>query len=284
MSMKSQQSFWKAYTVAFAALAFVMASSPTLSAQTTPLDDFTERSIVPERPVLAYPTVREADILWEKRIWRVLDVREKINLPFAAPDAPLFDILRKAVSSGELTAYSTDDDKFGRALSVAEVMSKITRTDTILDYWTADDAEPETKVIFNEINWEDIKRFRLKEAWFFDARTSTLQVRILGIAPLMDVRDEEGNFRYEMPLFWIHYPSAREVLAQHKVVLNGSNLATATTWEDLLERRQFASSILKENNVQDIRLTDVYTGLDVPVQGQKISDGIFNFEHDLWSW
>lgn len=270
--------------MAFAALAFVMASFPTLFAQTTPLDDFTERSIVPERPVLAYPTVREADILWEKRIWRVLDVREKINLPFAAPDAPLFDILRKAVSSGELTAYSTDDDKFGRALSVAEVMSKITRTDTILDYWTADDAEPETKVIFNEINWEDIKRFRLKEAWFFDARTSTLQVRILGIAPLMDVRDEEGNFRYEMPLFWIHYPSAREVLAQHKVVLNGSNLATATTWEDLLERRQFASSILKENNVQDIRLTDVYTGLDVPVQGQKISDGIFNFEHDLWSW
>jgi gliding motility associated protien GldN len=279
--MKSQQSFWRACTVS---LTLSILFSVSLSAQSPEeLDDFTSRSIIPERQVLAYPSVREADILWEKRIWRIIDTREKMNLPFASPNAPLFEILRMAVENGQLTAFSTEDDKFSKALGITEVQSRMHETDTILTV-ELETGKEMTQIVSNQLDWENVKRFRLKEAWFFDARTSTLQVRILGIAPLVDVKDENGDFRYELPLFWVHYPSAREVLAQHKVSTNGNNLASALSWEDLFERRQFASSIIKENNTLDLRLTDKYSGLDIPVQGQKISDAMFNFEHDLWSW
>ena len=53
--------------------------------------------------------------------------------------------------------------------------------------------EEKIQVVRNELNPEDIKRYRLKEVWFFDEESSTMNVRILGIAPLIDVKDENGK-------------------------------------------------------------------------------------------
>ena len=55
-----------------------------------PVDDIVEKRIINERRVLPYQPLREADIFWEKRIWRVIDIREKMNLPFAYPEMPFF--------------------------------------------------------------------------------------------------------------------------------------------------------------------------------------------------
>jgi hypothetical protein len=73
-------------------------------------------------------------------------------------------------------------------------------------------------------------------------------------------------------------------LAQHKAVTHAGNYAATTTWEDLLEMRQFASTITKENNVRDLRLEDSYAGTDLLLHAERIEDAIFNQEHDLWSW
>ncbi len=109
-------------------------------------------------------------------------------------------------------------------------------------------------------------------------------MRILGIAPMVDVRDDDGNFLYEKPLFWVHYPSARALLAGRKVVMPGGNYAATTTWEDLFEMRYFASSVMKENNIQDLRLQDYLAGADLLLHSEQIEDELFNREHDLWSW
>ncbi|MEY3195057.1 MAG: hypothetical protein RIQ78_1154 [Bacteroidota bacterium] len=248
-----------------------------------PLDDITERTVVTNHRSLPYQPIREADILWEKRIWRLVDVREKINQSFSAPESPLFQIIFEAALAGDLPVYSTENDRFTKRLAVSDIQRQLYKTDTILtiDVVTGDD---KVQVIQNEVSWEDVKRFRIKESWFFDAKTATLQHRILGIAPLLEVRDENGDFRLEMPLFWVHYPSARALLAQHKAVTHNDNWANNTTWEDIFEMRYFASTILKENNVQDLRLQDMYSGLDLVMQAEKIEAELFNREHDVWSW
>ncbi len=249
-----------------------------------PLDDITDREVVTDHRCLAYQPIREADILWEKRIWRVVDVREKMNLPFAAPESPLFKILADAAMAGDLSVYSTEDDKFSKRLTPAEVRGLLFKLDTILAYEDMDGYEEKLKVVENETNWEDVKRFRIKESWFFDTKTSTLRSRILGIAPVIDVRDNEGNFRFEKPLFWVYYPAARPVLARHKAITHGENWTANTTWEDLLEKRYFASYITKENNVQDLRLQDMYSGLDLLMESDKIKNELFAREHDMWSY
>lgn len=247
-----------------------------------PLDDVVSKRITDEKRLLPYDHVREADIFWEKRIWRVIDIREKMNLPFAYPERPFFSILMDAAISEEITVYSTEDDKFTSPLTGDEVASMGATIDTVITF-DPETYEEQLQVVRNDINPEDVKRFRLKEVWFFDEETSTLQVRILGIAPLIDKTDENGNFLYEKPMFWVYYPEARNILSRERV-FNVGNDASPITWEDLMEMRFFASYIYKESNVRDRRLQDYLTGIDLLLEADKIKQEIFNFEHDLWSY
>ncbi len=251
--------------------------------QDRPLDDIVEKRTVAEKRVLAYDHIREADIFWEKRVWRVIDTREKMNLPFAYPERPFFSILMDAAEAGEITVYSVEDDKFSQRLTPDEVKAMGASVDTITTFDPVT-YEEKIEIVTNDINPEDVKRFRIKEIWFFDEETSTLQVRILGIAPLLDVKDENtGEFRYEQPMFWVYYPEARETLARERV-FNFKNDSTNQTWEDLLEARFFSSYIIKASNVHDRRLQEYLSGVDLLLESEKIRQEIFNFEHDLWSY
>ncbi len=247
-----------------------------------PLDDIVQSSLR-SKPPLAYSHIREADVLWKKRIWRVIDIREKRNLPFAYPERPFFQILLEAALNGEITAYSTEDDKFSNPLTMEEVAAKTSHTDTTVIIDPVDFSEKLT-VVHNEINYEDIKRFRIKEMWYFDEERSQMKVRILGIAPLRDVEDDNGNWKYESPMFWLYYPECRKILAHEQVFNFAGNLAAPTTWDDLFEMRLFSSYIYKESNMNNDRLKDYLSGLDLLLEADKIKSELFDFEHDVWSY
>lgn len=247
-----------------------------------PIDGIVEKTTLQDRRVLPYPQLREADILWEKRIWRQIDTRHKINLPFRYPGYSFFEIIRDGILEGALTAYSAENDQFTNPISKNEVQKMLSKVDTatIIDPITYEETIVE---VFDDINPEDIVHYRVKEVWFFDTRHSRLGVRILGIAPIQEVRDEFGEVAYRKPMFWIYYPHAREYLAQQQV-FNPLNDASVMSWEDHLEMRFFDSHIIKESNVHDRRLEDYLSGTDLLREGQKIEDAIFNYESDLWSW
>ena len=246
------------------------------------IDGVVEKKLVVDHRVLPYDHVREADILWEKRVWRVIDVREKMNKTFSYPERPFFSILLDAAVNGDITVYSTEDDKFTIPLTPEEVASKGTVTDTIVAF-DIETYEERIEVTRNEINPDDVKRFRIKEIWYFDEESSEMRVRILGIAPLKDVTDDEGVFLYEDALFWVYYPHAREVLAKERC-FNIGNDASPLSWEDIFEFRYFASYIFKESNEFDQRLGDYLSGIDILYEGEKIKNEIFNWEQDLWSY
>jgi gliding motility associated protien GldN len=222
--------------------------------------------------------------MWNKRIWRVIDVREKMNLPFVYPEEPFFTIIMKGIqdSTSGIKAYKSDNDKFWYKLTAQEVSTIGSRVDTItqVDPITY---ETKLKVVVSQINVDDIKRYRVKEEWYFDKQYSALKCRILGIAPLKDETDDAGNFLYERPLFWIRYPDCREYFARHRVFIDGNDI-NPMSWEDLFEMRRFSSYVYKESNVHNRRLQDYLQGIDILLEGEKIKQEIFNFEHDLWSY
>ncbi|MBK8502803.1 MAG: gliding motility protein GldN [Saprospiraceae bacterium] len=255
----------------------------------TPLDDIVAKRIMQERFILPYEPVREADLFWEKRIWRVLDIREKMNRPFSFPDAPFFGIMVDGVESGDLTPYG--DEKFTNKLTSQDLTNLLFSIDTTF-VTNPDTYEDEMTIVQNEINFEDIKRFRIKEIWFFDEESSTLKVRILGLAPIKDVYDQNtGDFLFEQPLFWLYYPESREYFARHKVYIPGND-ANPLSWEDFFEMRSFSSYIYKESNVDGFRLqvypslagSDLNSGIQRLLESEKIKASVFNFEHDLWSY
>ncbi|MFQ5445760.1 MAG: gliding motility protein GldN [Saprospiraceae bacterium] len=261
------------------AIAALLSAAATLMSQ--PLGDITYRTVLKEKIPLAYEMPNERDILWQKRIWRVLDVREKMNLPFTWPKEPFFEIITKAAEAGDITLYSADADDFSHPLSLEKLDGILFTTDSV-EIWD-DPSHSRLEIIRTAVYFEDIKRFRLQEMWYFDSKTSTLKVRILGIAPIKERYAENGDVIGDMPLFWVHYPSTRALLAQHAVFTEG-NENERLTWEDWLEMRKFSSYIVKEGNVRDNRLQDLYSGVDLLLEANKIKEEIFNFEQDLWQY
>ncbi|HHB52641.1 MAG TPA: gliding motility protein GldN [Saprospiraceae bacterium] len=245
-----------------------------------PLDDIVERTILQEKPPLSYRPLRETDIVWSKKVWQEIDTRQKQNLTFRSPHAPLYEILEKGITAGEITAYSAEDDQFSEPFTIEEFIHETSSTDTILI------TDPITliqslEVVRDHINYESVFKFRVKEIWYFDGLSATMKVRILGIAPIVKKTTEDGDASFEYPLFWVYYPHCREYLSKFEVY-NPSNDMGRMSWENLLEMRKFDSTIIKASNTQDVKLSAAYTGRDLLLEAEKIKTEIRNFEEDMW--
>ncbi|MBL0102643.1 MAG: gliding motility protein GldN [Bacteroidetes bacterium] len=128
--------------------------------------------------------------------------------------------------------------------------------------------------------------FRVKEDWFFDKQRSVIEVRIIGIAPLVLMTDEKGDVRegnFRIPLFWIYYPEARKLFANSEV-FNRTNDAERRTFDDIFQKRLFGSYIVKEANVYDRRIEDYKQGINALLESERIKEEITNFEHDMWEF
>ncbi|MGB1207323.1 MAG: gliding motility protein GldN [Chitinophagales bacterium] len=245
------------------------------------IDGLYERTISKEREPLAYEHLREADIFWQKRIWRVIDTRQKMNLPFVAEKEPLISIFNKIVGEHD-DAYIFMDDEFKEQINYADVQGRLGAIDTIMVI-DPDTFEETTKIIENDFNWMSVTKFRIKEDWVFDEESSTMKVRILGIAPIRDVIDSNGNYRGQEAMYWLYYPAIRKYLAKYDAA-NTFNDISGMSWVDIFDMRMFASYIMKESNIQDRRVKDYATGQDALLESEKIKENIFEMEHNLWSY
>lgn len=241
----------------------------------------------PSRQVIPFTPLREADVMWLKRVWRVIDLREKINHTLYFPVEPIMDrrsltqVIYQAVLEGTITPYGTLDDEFTVQLTKAEVEQSTTRVDT--EYIENEFGDVEPVAIKEEFNPGNVKRYRLKEEWFFDNQKSVLEARIIGICPVAEKFDENGDYKGELPLFWIYYPESRELFSKEPVY-NMHNDAERRTLEDIIWKRMFSSYLYKESNVYDRKIQDYKIDLDLLLEGQKIEKHIFDLEQDLWEY
>lgn len=238
-----------------------------------------------QRKALDYEPIREADVFWSKTLWRVIDCREKMNLPFKYPKKPFIDLLISAVESGEVPAFSANDDDFKYPMSAKEALAMAgSTTDTV---YVPDAANPDIlvpTVVTKEFDFEKVNRYRIKEVWYFNKQSSTMQVRVMGIAPIVDDFDEWGNFRGTKAIFWCYFPSLREILVQNEAY-NPFPDGVKLTWDDIFAMRLFSSVVYKEDNVRDERIKDIYENpIDQLYESERIKEKIFNFEHDLWEY
>ena len=258
----------------------IMTESGTILRE-APLDDITGSSIRQTKKLLPYEPLRESDVFWKKRVWRVIDVREKMNQTFSYPVRPLFQIFLDAIKNEERPMRVFADEDFKQEMVQEQIDKQLFKIDSIpiQDPVTYEITVKEVK---NDINFEDIKRYRVKEIWYFDKQSSTQKVRILGIAPLIQVKSDQGSTIGETPLFWVYYPEAREYLVS-EMVFNPANDASQISWEDLMEMRYFSSYIIKVSNVGDQRLQNQFgSGRDMLLESEKLKQSIFNYENDLW--
>jgi gliding motility associated protien GldN len=238
-----------------------------------------------QKQPIPYNPIREADAAWRLRVWRVIDVNEKMNLAFKYPKLPLIQIIHEQAKLGELTVYDPTverADEFVTIMPRGEVVGIGASVDTIMVYCEEMDGFKPV-VTQRELQYVDIKKFRLKEDWIFDKETSTMVVRIIGIAPLLEVFDDAGNYRGDMVMYWVYYPDLRPILA-NAYAFNPHNDAVRMSWDDLFEMRFFSSYIVKESNVHDRRIQDYAVGEHGYLEGEAIKKKIFQMEHNVWRY
>jgi gliding motility associated protien GldN len=275
---------------------FVLFLGVTLSGNAqniqSPRDGVFDKIHTPDKKPIPYTPVREADVIYQKWIWRIIDLRQKINQPFYFPEIPqkgwrnFMTVILDALREGTLTAYdASTDDQFLVPLTYAEIESKHSKIDTVE---ILDPENPQRvlrrDIVKESLNPNDIFRIKLKEVWFFDKQRSVMDVRIIGICPVKVIYDEKGNDTGLLEdLFWIYFPEARPIFAKAEV-FNLHNSAERRTYDDVFWKRMFGSYIYKEENVYNREISKYAMGMDALLESERIKMEIFDFEHDLWEF
>jgi len=248
---------------------------------------------ISEKRPMPLPSVREADVFWSKTIWRVVDLREKMNQTLYYPTEEmggrknLISLLLDGIQNGQITPYDARlDDDFKVPMTYEQVQESFGAEETTEERIDFDTGERETVTIQGEIRPGDIKQYMIKEEWYFDKQASALKVRIIGICPIREFTregDENGQLQRQK-VFWVYYPEARKLLANN-VAFNPYNEAQSMSFDELFIKRFFNSYVVKESNVYNNRDISAYlSGKEAMLESKKIEEEIFNFEQDLWEY
>ncbi|MCK9203948.1 MAG: gliding motility protein GldN [Bacteroidales bacterium] len=256
-----------------------------------PRDGVYDKTAITQVQPIAYPYLREADVIWTRRIWRIIDMREKMNQPFYFPEKPqnnwrsFVQILYDGLREGTITAYSNESDQFLVPLKFTELQDKLERIDSVrLPRPDNPDILYDT-VIKNEFDPANVKKLKIKEDYYFDRQRSVMEVRILGICPVVDEIDKTtGEKRFEKNLFWVYFPECRNLFAKNEMFNLNNGSAGRLTYDDVFMKRIFSSYIYKEENVYDRAINEYSAGVDALLEAEKAKNNLFEFESSLWEY
>ncbi|WP_295712563.1 gliding motility protein GldN [Mucilaginibacter sp.] len=258
-----------------------------------PLDGYFKKNNILNARVTPYPNLRESDVAFAKRVWREIDVRDKMNTYLASPKRRLIDVLLDAIAAGELTAYDPtpgkkDDvngDSFSTPLTSAQARGRLSSDSSVVEKRDKDNNVISSTMVAGEFNPDSVLKFRIKEDWVFDKQRSIFEPRIIGIAPLIKPKGlgVAGDAVDYQPAFWIYFPEARPILATKEVV-SRSNDGSGLSFDDVFMKRIFASYIVKQSNDKDERIKDYAQGIDKLYESEKVKKTLMDWELNLWQY
>ncbi len=188
------------------------AQSASDSSATTQTKNFT-----PWRPI------KEENILWEKTVWRVLDLTDKANEPLGNNTSAFPSVLLDGIKTGAIKAYA--DKGLTQQLSQSSLNSVIT---CLADKCTYS---------------EGVTHYGLKEDWIFDDSQGLMVVHIRLLATLV-----QENKTYKT-LFWIAYPDSRPYFSEYRLQGADKNI-NCLTFDEYFESRSFSSKITRVDKVE----------------------------------
>ena len=256
-----------------------------------------QKAVDNDKP-LEYGYVDDRDILFSKMTWEKVVLDERANFPLYYPidtnnigsdRRSLYDVLMKNIQNGKIKNIY-DDSYFTTKRTLKDIESALKMIDTTelgIEQLNADEELSAEYINQRDITAADIKEYHIKGLWYFDKRQAEMKYRLLGIAPVAPDVNFIDDFEPDLvPLFWVFFPDAREVLHEAKS-FNNENSSMPFSFDHVLNARRFQGYIFREENVQGDRAITEYVSQNALMQlleSERIKDKIRDFELDMWTY
>lgn len=260
---------------------------------------------------LEYGFVDDKDIMKSMYVWEIIDMNDKINQPFyydnpdgllSSSTRSIYQLLLDGALNGTIKEVY-DDDNFVTRLSPEAIQKRLesVRLDEeaidILNSGRAlTDEEKKRLTDIIRTTTDKVKVLKIMGMWFIDKRDGQMKYRPLGLAAMGPDPSSIGRIGPDgqplagaddlVDLFWIYYPSAREILANN-YVYNRKNSSADLSFDDIINARRFSSVIYKSSSgLGDGKIKD-YIPRDADDQleeSDRIKSQILEMENEMWNY
>lgn len=246
---------------------------------------------------LPYGYVDDRDVLFGKTVWEIIDLDERVNFTMYYPideslgdnRKALYTVLVDGIRSGKITEVY-DSSYFTTKKTLKDIEASLVKVDTTdggINQLNAGETLSEEFINKTELKAIDVDGYRIVGRWYFDKRQGELKYRMLGICPIIpDVYTMGQEEKDYIDLFWVFFPSVRDVLHEN-YAFNDKNSSAPISFDHLLNARRFSATIYQEENVQGDRKISEYMKENSQMQlleSERIKEKIRNFEQDMWSY
>jgi len=270
-------------------------------------DTIVDKTVKP----LEYGFVDEKDIYKSMYVWEIIDMNDKINQPFyydnpdgllSTPTRSLYQLLLDAALTGKIEEVY-DDENFTVRLSpegIQKRLESVRLDDQAIDILNSGrpltEEEKKQYTDYIRTTTDKVKVLKIMGMWFIDKRDGQMKYRPLGIAAMGPDPTSVGRIGPDgkplegaddlIDLFWVYYPSAREILANN-YVYNKKNSSADLSFDDLINARRFSSVIYKSSTglgdgvIKDYIPKDADDQID---ESDRIKSQILQMENDMWNY
>jgi gliding motility associated protien GldN len=235
-------------------------------------------------------------IMFKKRVWREIYLKERQNRPFFTRDKEITKLIIEGVKSGVLTPYTNDSlaiempiEQFFENLGLPkeEGLSADEKALGFTDDAGWDNKKAPTSVVREEEYFfpNEITTLELMEDVIFDKMSSRLIYDIQCIKLIIPADKFPTGLRRVVATFKYKDLAAYfDSMPKEAVWVNVKNNAGNIKLTEAFELRKFSSRIVKIENPDDANVDDIYnkTPKSGLIASQQLEEELIELEYFLW--
>lgn len=260
---------------------------------------------IPEYNPNSVYAIPESEIMYRRRLWRRMDLNEKMNEPFFAFGNEITKVIIDAVNDGRLFPYQNDSlktrmtkEEFLENLKLPQYgVTELTDEERAMGF-TDDDGWGDWGDDAGDAAADDSRDFyffprqisvlEVMEDFIFDKRRSRAYWDIQAINLIIPAKEfpETGLQRRVASFRYKDLEQLFRSMPQEAIWFNYQNQKANLNLADAFLLRLFSANIVKYWNPQNQDLVDIYKKhpREALLAAKWVENELLEFEHNLWSY
>ena len=180
--------------------------------------------------------------VWKKQIVRDIEMGEKIDssvhrLRNASPDNTLLEMFAIGIKTGKISSFYTSDFSMATRIRPTDFDKLfVGRPDTIAVRDASGKYVP--KIVRKNFNYSEAHKYRILEEWTSYPGIGKTEIQVVGIAPLKDIKGDDGTPHGVEPIFWVHFTDDIKAIVARYEQYHPNNTLGGHIWDEYFNSSQ----------------------------------------------